>query len=325
MKAAVLYGANKVEIRDVPAPANAQNSEVIADVEFVGVCKTDQQLTAAGLDAERILGHEVVCRLPHEKGHFALNNEISCGRCTYCVEKLTSHCLNLQELGVNHDGGYAQKIRAPRKSLHPFDFQNPALGVLVEPLSCAVRGVGRILAAANLLPVSRPTTLLIGGGLSGALISYLLTHSPNFDGEIYLYDISKAPLPWVDRLGIQRVQVLEEDKAHLVLECSGSPEGLATALRVVRKAGMVCIYGVPKKGISLPVSPHELFMREIAVLTSFAGATDQTMGTAIEHIKRDEAFFEQLLGRLIPLEKLPTELTSWSPQPGTRTVVDMGA
>jgi hypothetical protein len=35
---------------------------VIADVEFVRVCQTDQQLTAAGLDKELILGHEVVCQ-----------------------------------------------------------------------------------------------------------------------------------------------------------------------------------------------------------------------------------------------------------------------
>ncbi|MEY3867123.1 MAG: hypothetical protein RLZZ338_1014 [Cyanobacteriota bacterium] len=325
MKAAVLSAANQIDIREVSAPTHVQDGEVIADVEFVGVCKTDQQLTMAGLNEERILGHEVVCQLPTEKGHFALNNEISCGQCTYCQEQLTSHCLNLQELGVNKDGGYAEKIRAPRKSLHSFELNNPALGVLIEPLSCAVRGANRILAATNLLSLSQPKTLIIGGGLSGVLISYLLTHSPNFDGEIDLYDITKAPLPWVERLGIKRVEVPEPDRAHLIVECSGSPEGLATALRLVRKAGIVCIYGVPKPGISLPISPHELFMREITVISSFAGATEQTMGAAIAYIKRDEQFFEQLLGRIIPLEKLPSELTGWNPQPGTRTVVDMNA
>jgi L-iditol 2-dehydrogenase len=324
MKAAFLCGPNQVEVREVSAPTHAQEGEVIANIEFVGVCKTDQQLTAVGLDSELILGHEVVCQLPDEQGYFALNNEISCGQCSYCQEGLTSHCQNLQELGVNQHGGYTEKISVPRNSLHKFEFRNPALGVLIEPLSCAVRGVGRILAAANWLSVSRPTILVIGGGLSGALIGYLLTHSPDFNGEIRLYDITKMPLPWAQKLGIERVEEPEADKAHLVIECSGSSSGLATALRVVRKAGVVCIYGVPKAGISLPVSPHELFMREIAVLTSFAGATDKTMKSAIAHIKSDEAFFEQLLGRVIPLEKLPEELTNWSPRPGTRTVVDMG-
>jgi len=216
-------------------------------------------------------------------------------------------------------------VDRPRKCASLGGHCIPALGALIEPMSCAVRGASRILAATNLLSVSRPKTLIIGGGLSGVLISYLLHHSPNFDGEIYLYDITQASLPWVDKLGLQRVEMPEPDQAHLIVECSGSPDGLATALRLVRKAGIVCIYGVPKQEISLPVSPHELFMREITVITSFAGATDQTMGAAIAYIKRDEEFFEQLLGRMIPLEKLPDELTVWCPQPGTRTVVDMSA
>ncbi|NEP20542.1 alcohol dehydrogenase catalytic domain-containing protein [Moorena sp. SIO3I6] len=325
MRAAVLSKANQVDIREFTEPSQTQDNEVIAKVEFVGVCKTDQQLTAAGLDKECILGHEVVCSLPNQKGHFALNNEISCGKCSYCLEGLTSHCINLKELGVNEHGGYAEQICAPINSLHPFELSNPALGVLIEPLSCAVRGVKRILAGVNLLATSHPKVLVIGGGISGTLITYLLNHSPNFKGEIKVYDITKEPLPWLNRLGIERIQVPEPNQAHVVVECSGSPGGLATALDLVRKGGLVCIYGVPKQGISLPISPHELFMREIAVVTSFAGATDETIAAAIASIKGDEAFFEQLLGRFIPLEKLPIELTNWSPQPGTRTVVDLDA
>ncbi len=323
MKAAVLSGVNKVEIRNVPVPSQAKPGEVIADVEYVGVCKTDQQITTEGLEAECILGHEVVCKVPDTSEHFALNNEISCGQCSYCQEGLTSHCLNLSELGVNQNGGYAEKIRVPQNSLYPFKFDNPTLGVLIEPLSCAIRGVKRILASANLLSVEQPQVSVIGGGMSGALICYLLTHSPNFEGEIVLYDISTASLPWVDKLGIKRVSTPESAVAHIAIECSGSPSGLTTALNVVRNAGIVFIYGVPKPGIHLPVSPHELFMREIAIVTSFAGATEQTMTEAISTIKRDEAFFKQMLGCRISLLQLPGELTSWSPQPGTRTFVDL--
>jgi hypothetical protein len=29
------------------------------------------------------------------------------------------------------------------------------------------------------------------------------------------------------------------------------------------------------------------------------------------------------MGRMIPLEDLPSELISWNPRPGTRSVVDM--
>lgn len=325
MKAVVLSKPNKIEVRQVPTPTHIKEGELIADVKYVGVCKTDQQLTATGLEQECILGHEVVCSVPNQTGYFALNNEISCGKCSYCLEGLTSHCLNLRELGVNEDGGYAQKMCVPQNALHSFNFPKPVLGVLIEPLSCAVHGIGRILASLKLLSSAKPKTLIIGGGISGTLITYLLHNSSEYKGQISLYDITPEPLHWLEKLGIERVEKPEPDQYHLVIECSGSSGGLQMALDLVRKGGAVCAYGVPNPDLALPITPHELFMREITLLTSFAGATDSTINTAIAYLQKDQGFFEQLLGKFISLEKLPTELTNWSPQPGTRTVVDLEA
>lgn len=323
MKAVVLSAPNQVQVQAIPEPQTTQAGESIANVEFVGVCKTDQQLTSLGSAEDLVLGHEVVCRLPGSADYFALNNEISCSHCSYCAEGLTSHCLNLRELGVNENGGYAEKIRTPQTALHPFNLNNPMLGIMIEPLSCAVRGVSRIITTSRLLSVERPTVFVIGGGVSGALVSYLLTRSDEFDGDIYLYDINPSPIPWAERLGIRRVENLELDVGHVIVECSGSSVGLATAFEVVRKAGLVCIYGVPKPGLDLPLSAHDLFSREITVITTFAGATEETMAAAIAALQQDEAFFEQLIGQKIGLQHLPETLTSWSPQPGTRTVVDL--
>jgi threonine dehydrogenase-like Zn-dependent dehydrogenase len=321
MKAAILQEANRVEICDLPYPIATQADEVIADVRFVGICKTDEQLTREGQMTGIVLGHEVVCQLPNQNSYFALNNELPCGVCSYCGEGETSHCVALRELGVNEHGGYAEQICVPQDSLYKFDFQNPLLGVLVEPISCAVRGVERILTAMNLLPVSSPNVLIIGGGMSGTLISYLLSHSPGFDGSLFLHDVSTAELAWTKQVAIERLAEPLQDHAHLVIECSGSDAGLATAMQVVRKAGLVCVYGVPEADSPLPIAAHDLFMREITVLTSLAGATDQTMQQAIDYISKDESFFEGLLGRRISLQELPQQLTHWGPLPGTRTVV----
>lgn len=321
MKVAILREANRVEICDLPNPVATRKGEVIADVKFVGICKTDEQLMREGEAIDIVLGHEVVCQLPDQDGYYALNNELSCGTCSYCRESQTSHCVQLRELGVNEHGGYAEQICAPEHSLFKFDFQNPMLGVLVEPISCAVRGVERILTAINLLSVSSPNVLIIGGGMSGTLISYLLSHSPQFNGSLFLHDISTADLAWTQKVDIERLAKPLPDHAHLVVECSGSVAGLATALQVVRKAGVVCVYGVPVSGRPLPIDAHDLFMREITVFASFAGATEQTMTQAISYLSEDESFFEGLLGRHISLEELPQQLTHWGPLPGTRTIV----
>jgi L-iditol 2-dehydrogenase len=322
MRAAVLVGPRKVLIQQLPRPTAGFSGEVVAEVRYVGVCRTDLQLAAHGLEEARVLGHEVVCRAPGEAGFFALNNEVSCGHCTYCREGLTSHCSNLRELGINEHGGYAEWLRAPRRQLHPFAFENPILGVLIEPLSCALRAEHRLRQFLALVSTGRPSVLIVGGGVSGALLSYLLSRWVERPW-LQLFEISEALLPWTVGLDLQRVDVPPEGSAHWAIECTGTPGGRLVAFQAARMAGLVCLYGVPCDEASIPVTARELFHRELTVLTSFAGTTDGTMRSAIEIIQKDEPFFERLIGRLVPLERLETELVDWNPVPGTRTVVDL--
>jgi L-iditol 2-dehydrogenase len=321
MRAAVLTGPRSVFIERIPRPAAEAADEVIAEVCYVGICRTDFQLTELAVDAARVLGHEVVCRIPGEQDFFAINNEISCGRCVYCQEHFTSHCSYLRELGVNEHGGYAEWIRVPRVQLHRFSFKNPVLGVLIEPLSCALHGEQRLrrFMESN---ITHPSVLIVGGGVSGALISYLLCRWPERP-QIRLFDSATAELPWSTILQVQRVEEVYEESSQIVVECSGTPEGCRTAFQAIRRAGLICLYGVPEEATMIPRTARELFQHELTVLTSVAGATEITMQSAIELIQQDERFFEQLLGRRVPLEYLPAELIDWRPSPGTRTVVDL--
>jgi threonine dehydrogenase-like Zn-dependent dehydrogenase len=195
------------------------------------------------------------------------------------------------------------------------------LGVLIEPLSCALHAEQRLrrFMESN---ITHPSVLIVGGGVSGALISYLLCRWPERP-QIRLFDSSAAELPWSTNLQVQRVKEVHEESSQIVVECSGTPEGCRTAFQAIRRAGLVCLYGVPGEATLIPRTARELFQLELTVLTSVAGATEITMQSAIEFIQRDERFFEQLLGRCVPLEHLPVELVDWRPSPGTRTVVDL--
>ncbi|HEX3873829.1 MAG TPA: alcohol dehydrogenase catalytic domain-containing protein [Solirubrobacteraceae bacterium] len=320
MRAAVLVGPGSVVVRDVLRPSAARDGDVVAEVHYTGICRTDAQLTEAGQPHARVLGHEVVCRIPEEDGFLALNNEISCGRCSYCAVGLTSHCEELSELGVNADGGYAEWILTPRDQLHPFAFANAMLGVLIEPLSCALRAEQRLWRLIG--PAGRPSILVVGGGVSGALIAYLVSRWPQHP-EVAVFDPVDAPLPWLRRLPARRCEAPTSASADIVVECSGTPGGCISAFAAARKAAVVCLYGVPRAGVAFPRTARELFADELTVLTSQAGASSTSMRAAIDLIGADEAFFGSLLGRVVPLARLPPELVSWGPAPGTRTVVDV--
>ncbi|MGX2993338.1 alcohol dehydrogenase catalytic domain-containing protein [Streptomyces sp. JNUCC 64] len=340
MRAAVLLAPGELAVRRVPRPTAPAPHEVVAEVHYTGICRTDLHLSARAAHAPVVLGHEVVCRIPGEDGYHALNNELSCGGCDPCRDGETSHCVHLVELGVHRDGGFAQWIRAPRAQLQPLALRNPVLGVFTEPLSCALRAERRLRRLRPRAP-SRPwSALVIGGGVSGALVARLLSRWPDRP-RIRLLDPVPAELPWLDGTdgtdglgalgppdgpggpGVRRVAA-PEGPSQLVVECTGTPEGTATAFDAVAPTGTVCLYGVPEPDVPLPRTPDELFRAEVTVLPSVAGATPATMRAAADLIRRDEAFFTRLLGRRVPLERLPAELADWRPRPGTRTVVEPG-
>lgn len=324
MQAAVLENSRQIAIRELPRPVATSADEVVAKVCHVGLCRTDFQLTERGEDTGLIMGHEVVCRIPGETGYYALNNEVSCGQCSYCQQGFTSHCENLWELGINAPGGYAEWLLTPRKQLHPLTFSDAILGTLVEPLSCAIHAEQRLQQVLPMLGAESPEVLVIGGGISGALLSYLVSRwSPT--PKVLLHDIADTEFPWMEGLAIEWVDSPPRQSVHLSIECSGSAGGLETAFGAVRKGGAVCVYGVPKKQAPIPITADELFQRELTILSSFAGATDETVTAAIAHIRNNETFFTRLLGECITLQELPEALTNWNPRPGTRTVMDNGA
>jgi len=322
MQAAVLEGSHKITIHSLPQPTATSADEVVAQVRHVGLCRTDFQLSARGEDKGLVMGHEVVCQIPGDSGYYALNNEVSCGQCSYCQQGFSSHCENLWELGINAPGGYAQWLLTPRRQLYPLTFSNPVLGTLVEPLSCAIHAEQRLQTIVPMLTTTKELVVfIVGGGISGALLSYLVSQWSS-SPKLLLHDIAETEFPWMEALDIERITEPPEQAVHLSIECSGSSGGRQTAFRAVRKGGAVCLYGVPNKQASLPISADELFQRELIVLTSFAGATDTTVKTAIKHIHNNELFFSRLIGRIIPLQGLPKALTEWSPIHGTRTVMD---
>lgn len=289
-------------------------------VSHVGICKTDYHLLHHPKALHVTLGHEVV--VESEGKPLVLNNEVACGQCSYCLEGMPRHCATLSELGVNVDGGYADYIAAPRSHLFPVQVEDPATAILVEPLACAIHCAERINSALALLPpdVSRYRILIIGAGISGRLVAFAL-HRLELDLQLSIHDQDPhtAMLARTDYL-TPRSRV-EAEEYHLVIECSGSNTGLASAISGCRRGGVVVMYGMPDESAILPCPALTLFSKELTLLPSMAGCDPQTMGTAIHYLQEEEPFFRTLLGKRIALEQAANEIAVGTPLPGTRTLV----
>jgi len=284
-----------------------------------GVCGTDRVLAKRPVRPGVILGHEVVCADGLGKV-YALNNEIPCGRCRYCREGHTSHCLHLLELGVNEDGGFSRELRAPAANLFPIRVRDPRTGILVEPMACALHGAKRL---GGLLAGSEPAPriLLLGAGVSGRLLALALRERLPA-AELSVHDARTRVPGWALPMGVVPLGRVPRAHFHAVAECSGTEAGIASAFRAVCRAGTVLLYGTPPAGLPLPPSSGELFDRELAVVASRAGCDGPTFTRALSLVEAGEEALASILGRTVGLRELPEELLRGRPLPGTRTLVD---
>ncbi|CDM89945.1 zinc-binding dehydrogenase [Xenorhabdus bovienii] len=317
MAALVLIERNQFRyIEDMPD----SNTEWPAwEVYRVGICRTDVNLTHNPARTNTVLGHEVVCRDGHGQ-YYALNNEINCGECDYCLEGKTSHCRHMRELGVNEHGGFASKIHALANNLVPFTCTDHRIGVLIEPLACAIHGIKRLDTVLNTQPEIK--VLVQGSGISGKLITYLL-HTLYPALELTLYDVQADAMAWAESYpAIQRITEILQEHFHVAIECSGSQQGLADCFHAVRRGGILMIYGVPLAEATFSFSPNELMTREINLVTSLAGCDRETFCQSRDTVVAHQPFFSTLLGKTIGLKALEKELLHFSPILGTKTLVD---
>lgn len=118
-----------LELRDLPDPVPAPD-EVVVQVKACGVNHLDLWAEEAGLPVPltlpRTLGCEiagVIAALGEDVDQWqvgervAVQSNLFCGTCEYCRNGEESICMNAVLLGVQRDGGFAEKVVVPSRAL----------------------------------------------------------------------------------------------------------------------------------------------------------------------------------------------------------------
>src|SRR5436190_7321052 len=118
------------ELRDVPEPT-PQTGEAVVEVRACGLNHLDLWLEEAGLPIKvplpRTPGGEVAGVISalgegaasswRRGDRVAVQSSLFCGSCEFCQRGEESMCLRSQLLGVDRDGGFAEKVAVPASSL----------------------------------------------------------------------------------------------------------------------------------------------------------------------------------------------------------------
>lgn len=225
MKASVLCGVRRLEVRDVPRPA-ISSYEVLVKTAAVGLCGTDVHIFAGHANYNtneydqpipltvqpQILGHEI-SGVIEEVGNaiedlkpgdrVVIDQGLNCVSrrrevlCEYCATGHSHQCEFYREHGITGlPGGLAEFIAVPAvnavKITAPLE---PAAAALVEPLGCIIHSSNTVAKTRTRHVINAPTAdarvrsvLICGAGPAGLLFTQYLRNVLGYEGLLIVSD-----------------------------------------------------------------------------------------------------------------------------------------
>jgi L-iditol 2-dehydrogenase len=286
MKAWVLGNPEELALVEKPVPEPGA-AEVLVRVDAIAVCATDIEIIKHGLPAMVdgglpfnrgfTPGHEymgTVVRLGPTVDEFQIGDRIAvevhagCGRCQRCREGMYTSCLNYghrekghRANGFSTDGGFAEyAVNNINTMVHVPDDMNDEEATLIVTSGTAMYGLdvmGGIIAGEAVV-VTGPGPI----GLMGVGVAKALGAQP-----VILTGTRLRRLEMGRRLGADEVvHVNSEDPVEAVqrvtggkgvqyvLECSGAPNALNEAARMVNRGGRICLAAFPAEPVPVDLA-----------------------------------------------------------------------
>jgi threonine dehydrogenase-like Zn-dependent dehydrogenase len=273
MRAIVLDGSTLSSRTDYPAPTPL-DGEVLVRVLRAGVCETDLQLIRGYMGFSGVLGHEFVgvAESGPMKGRRVVGEiNCSCWTCPTCKAGAPSHCPNRTVLGIlNHDGAFADYVAVPQRNLHVVPDEMPTdVAVFTEPVAAAFQ------IPAQMTIHRHDRIVVLGDGRLGNLCAQVLAHLSK-DVTVVGKHVEKLAL--LKQLGIRTALLAEcpaKRDVDIVVDCTGSPTGLPTALTFVSPRGTIVLKTTVAGEQTLALAP--VVIDEVTILGSRCGPFDRAL------------------------------------------------
>lgn len=273
---ALVFERGRARVRDVPRP-RARPGFAIVRVLLSGICNTDLELQRGYHGFSGIPGHEFVGIVEGPAGSAWLGRRVvgeinlGCGRCDFCAQGLSRHCRRRRVLGIlRHPGAHAEFLTLPEANLRgvPAEISDEE-AVFTEPLAAACEILDQV-------PVSKSTrAAVLGVGKLGSLVAQVL----------------ETAGARVARLG--RTSRASRGSFDLVVEATGSPEGMPRALELVRPRGTIVWKSTHHAPARFDAAP--LVVNEVTVVGSRCGRFEPALELlASGHVKVRDLISEEL-------------------------------
>ena len=274
MKTAVYYNNNDIRIEERPIP-EIKNGEILVKVKASGICGTDLMEWYRIKKAPRVLGHEMTGEIVESRSvrfkagqRVFVSHHVPCGECKYCSSGNHTACETLHK-GNYDPGGFSEFVRVPQINVESGTYVLPGNvsyeeGTMIEPLACVVR-------AQRIIDVKEGQTVLVMGcGISGLLN---IAMAKLKKARVIATDINDHRLDRALEFGADEVFNAKEElhlKADRIIMCTGAMSAFESAFRYIDKKGIIMLFAIPNKNISIPV--EDFWRNELSVVSSYGAA-----------------------------------------------------
>jgi len=340
MKAAILKSAGNLALEDTATPPCPPGG-LLVRVRACSICSSDARMLREGhraLAYPRILGHEVAgeiieSRTPRGElktgDRVQLYPGIPCGKCPPCRRGQENHCRELGIIGFSCDGGFAEVVAVPARSL-----AGGGVNPIPEGLSCEEASLAEPLASClngqGLAGVGRgDSVLIVGAGPIGLLHAMLA--GVNGAAEIYMAERlperleapGAAPIErMIDAAGEDIKTVIDEETGGrgvdvIIVACSQADASSLPELLAPR--GRLCLFsGLADGDISLDA--NLCHYRELGMVGAY-GSTASQNSAAIDLIAEGRVPVGSLITARFPLEGIADAIEYVSRRQGLKAVI----
>jgi len=289
MRAWVLGDPGQLILTDKPVPV-PRRAEVLVRIDAVAICATDLDVIASGPPAmvggglpfnkNWTPGHEymgTVAALGPGVDEFAIGDRVTveihagCGQCKRCRQGMYTSCLNYglnygdvnkghRANGFTTDGGFAEyAINHINTVIRIGAEMSDEEATLVVTAGTAMYGLTELggLVAGESVVVTGPGPI----GLLGVAVAKALGAAP-----VILTGTRDARLDKGLQLGADAVVNVTRENAveavrringgkgvDYVLECSGAPDAVNAAARMVNRGGKICLAAFPHEAVPVDI------------------------------------------------------------------------
>lgn len=253
-----------IENYEKPIP---DSKESLVKIVLCAICNTDKEiLKGYKPDFSGILGHEFVGIVEDSNNLDLIGKRVvgelnaGCGDCLYCSSGREKHCINRKVIGITKkDGCFAEYMTIDTNLLHVVPDEIPTdIAIFTEPLAAALE----IMDSVHIKPSQ--SVAVIGDGR----LAYMIAQVVSLTGAD-LTVVGRHEDKLENFRTFAKVALDTDETYEVVIDATGSPTGILTASRLVRKKGIIVLKSTYAGEVQIDMS--YFVVNEITIMGSRCG------------------------------------------------------